>query len=69
MTLFNQHYPAGSLAFQQLVATQVQAALHEDIGTGDLTAALIPLAQVAKATIIVRETAIICDGNRIRQRG
>ena len=60
MTLFNQHYPAGSLAFQQLVATQVQAALHEDIGTGDLTAALIPLAQVAKATIIVRETAIIC---------
>ena len=60
MTLFNQHYPAGSLAFQQLVATQVQAALHEDIGTGDLTAALIPLALVAKATIIVRETAIIC---------
>ena len=60
MTLFNQHYPAGSLAFQQLVATQVQAALHEDIGTGDLAAALIPLAQVAKATIIVRETAIIC---------
>lgn len=60
MTLFNQHYPAGSLAFNQLVSAQVQTALDEDIGTGDLTAQLIPVTQVAKANIIVRETAIIC---------
>lgn len=60
MTLFNQHYPAGSPAFQQLVATQVQSALDEDIGTGDLTAQLVPAEQIAKATIIVREAAVIC---------
>ena len=60
MTLFNQHYPAGSLAFNQLVSAQVQTALDEDIGIGDLTAKLIPLAQLAKANIIVREAAIIC---------
>ena len=48
MTLFNQHYPAGSLAFNQLVSAQVQTALDEDIGTGDLTAQLIPVTQVAK---------------------
>jgi nicotinate-nucleotide pyrophosphorylase (carboxylating) len=60
MTLFNQNYPSGSQAFYQLVSSQVQAALDEDIGTGDLTAQLIPAAQHINATIIVRETAIIC---------
>ena len=35
-------------------------ALAEDIGTGDLTAALIPAAQQAQATIVSREKAIIC---------
>lgn len=60
MTLFNQHYPAGSLAFHQLVTAQVQTALDEDIGTGDLTVQLVPATQIAKANIIVREAAIIC---------
>jgi nicotinate-nucleotide pyrophosphorylase (carboxylating) len=60
MTLFNQHYPAGSLTFNQLVSAQVQIALDEDIGTGDLTAQLVPVTQAAKANIIVREAAIIC---------
>jgi nicotinate-nucleotide pyrophosphorylase (carboxylating) len=60
MTLFNQNYPSGSQAFYQLVSSQVQAALDEDIGTGDLTAQLIPAAQHANATIIAREAAVIC---------
>lgn len=60
MTLFNQYYPANSTAFNDLVQQQVQAALNEDVGSGDLTASLIPAAQVATASIIVRETAIIC---------
>lgn len=60
MTLFNQHYPAGSRAFHQLVTSQVQSALDEDIGTGDLTAQLVPAAQIAKAIIIAREVAVIC---------
>lgn len=38
----------------------VRAALDEDIGTGDITAALIPREQTATATVICRETAVIC---------
>jgi len=60
MSLFNQHYPPNSDAFHQLVLKQVQAALAEDIGTGDLTASLVPAAQQVTAKIIVRESAIVC---------
>jgi nicotinate-nucleotide pyrophosphorylase (carboxylating) len=38
----------------------VRAALDEDIGSGDITAALIPPEQTATATVICRETAVIC---------
>lgn len=60
MSLFNQHYPPNSSVFHALVLHQVQAALDEDIGTGDLTAQLVPAGQMVNATIIVREPAIIC---------
>jgi len=60
MTLFNKNDSVESNAFYQMVRDQVQAALDEDIGTGDLTAQLIPNTQLASATIIVRETAVIC---------
>jgi nicotinate-nucleotide pyrophosphorylase (carboxylating) len=60
MTLFNQHYPSGSEAFKALVHAQAQAALAEDIGSGDLTALLVPDKQTAHATIVARESAIIC---------
>ena len=39
--------------------TQVKRALAEDIGSGDLTAALIP-DRNGRATVITREAAIIC---------
>ena len=38
----------------------VRTALAEDIGSGDITAALIPEQQTAQATVISRETAIVC---------
>ena len=38
----------------------VRIALAEDIGNGDITAALIPEQQTAQATVISREPAIIC---------
>ena len=60
MTLFNQHFPANSSEFDQLVRTQVKAALEEDVGAGDLTASLVPAKQLVKAKIIVRESAVIC---------
>jgi nicotinate-nucleotide pyrophosphorylase (carboxylating) len=39
---------------------QVARALAEDVGTGDLTAALIPADLVGRATVITREPAIVC---------
>ena len=60
MTLFNQKYPLGSKNFYDLVNRQVKSALDEDIGTGDLTAQLLPLSKSVNATIMARETAIIC---------
>lgn len=38
----------------------VRAALAEDIGSGDITAALIPADQQAQANVICRETAVLC---------
>jgi nicotinate-nucleotide pyrophosphorylase (carboxylating) len=38
----------------------VRIALAEDIGNGDITAALIPEQQTAQATVISREPAIVC---------
>jgi nicotinate-nucleotide pyrophosphorylase (carboxylating) len=42
------------------VEKQVAFALEEDIGAGDLTALLIPEEAWAKATVVVRESAILC---------
>lgn len=38
----------------------VRAALDEDIGSGDITAELVPRGQTASATVICRETAVVC---------
>lgn len=45
--------------FQDLI-TNIQTALQEDIGSGDLTAGLIAETQQAKATVITNEAAVIC---------
>jgi len=42
------------------VARGVRDALAEDVGTGDLTAALIPRESTAVASIVVREPAVLC---------
>jgi nicotinate-nucleotide pyrophosphorylase (carboxylating) len=39
---------------------QVSRALREDIGSGDVTAALIPTGQQAQARVLCREAAVIC---------
>lgn len=36
------------------------AALAEDVGSGDLTAALIPAGRMGRATVITRESTIVC---------
>jgi len=44
----------------QLVAAQVRAALDEDVGSGDLTAALIPETDRLRVQLICREEAVLC---------
>ena len=53
--------PAASMEPRLLSAIRrnVRDALDEDVGRGDLTAALIDAAQVAGATIIARDTAVV----------
>lgn len=46
--------------FQEQVQVDVQRALEEDVGSGDLTASLVPADRQVRATIICREAAIIC---------
>jgi nicotinate-nucleotide pyrophosphorylase (carboxylating) len=41
------------------LASQVEAALREDIGSGDVTAALVPAAQRVRGSVIARENAIL----------
>jgi len=42
------------------IKAQVADALTEDVGAGDLTASLIDQAKVAQATVISRESAVVC---------
>ena len=42
------------------LADQVARALDEDVGSGDLTAALVPAGRTGRATVITREPAVLC---------
>lgn len=42
------------------IRANVQRALQEDIGSGDLTASLIPVDKILQATVISRENAVLC---------
>ena len=39
---------------------QVETALREDIGSGDVTAALVPAAQQVRGNLVTREDAVLC---------
>ena len=49
-----------ALPSSDYIARTVRAALDEDVGSGDLTAQLIPSDRVSKATVITREDATLC---------
>ncbi|MCB1623400.1 MAG: nicotinate-nucleotide diphosphorylase (carboxylating), partial [Pseudomonadales bacterium] len=42
------------------IVRQVRNALAEDIGSGDVTAALVPATQLVSGRVICREAATIC---------
>ncbi|SFQ61109.1 nicotinate-nucleotide pyrophosphorylase [carboxylating] [Halopseudomonas formosensis] len=47
-------------SLQPSIQDEVRRALAEDVGSGDITAALIPADRQARATIISREPATLC---------
>lgn len=49
-----------SPSLQRAIDTAVRHAIDEDLGSGDLTARLIRADQQASASIVSRETAVIC---------
>jgi nicotinate-nucleotide pyrophosphorylase (carboxylating) len=46
----------------ELAAADARRALAEDLGAGDLTAALVDPARRARARVLVREPAVLCGG-------
>ena len=52
--------PANAHPGSAIVLANVRAALAEDVGSGDITAALIPAANVATARVITREDGVLC---------
>ena len=42
------------------LARQVEGALREDLGSGDVTAALVPAAQRVRGSVVTREAAVLC---------
>ncbi|HJV82711.1 carboxylating nicotinate-nucleotide diphosphorylase [Noviherbaspirillum sp.] len=40
--------------------SNIQAALMEDVGTGDVTGKLVPESEWVKARVVVRESAVLC---------
>jgi nicotinate-nucleotide pyrophosphorylase (carboxylating) len=49
-----------ALDISPVVRANVRTALDEDIGSGDLTAQLIPAGTQAQATVITREAMVLC---------
>jgi nicotinate-nucleotide pyrophosphorylase (carboxylating) len=47
-------------ALEETVTRDVTRALAEDIGTGDLTARLIPPERIARARLMTRESGVLC---------
>ena len=45
---------------QSAIEAQVRAAIEEDVGSGDITANLVPRSSLARARVITREAGVFC---------
>lgn len=59
--------PPFSRPSDDLIAAQVRTALAEDIGSGDITAGLIPLDRQGQARVITRDTAVVCGQDWVNE--
>ena len=53
------HDPDAAIVLPADLRDTVAAALKEDIGSGDLTAALVPAGRMGRARVITREAAVV----------
>jgi nicotinate-nucleotide pyrophosphorylase (carboxylating) len=58
--LYNEIRAQYGVAFDTALARNVADALHEDVGSGDVTGRLVPADAVREARVIVREEAVLC---------
>ena len=56
----NQPAPEKTRPSEEVVLANVRAALAEDVGSGDITAALIPATETARGRVITREDGVLC---------
>jgi nicotinate-nucleotide pyrophosphorylase (carboxylating) len=52
--------PTPHLPPPEVIEGEVRAALVEDVGSGDITAGLLPAAQQARALVVTREAGVLC---------
>ncbi|KQT09675.1 carboxylating nicotinate-nucleotide diphosphorylase [Ramlibacter sp. Leaf400] len=57
-----QRFDFSPAAVADLARQDAARALAEDVGEGDLTAALVPAGRQAQAVVIAREAAVVCGG-------
>jgi nicotinate-nucleotide pyrophosphorylase (carboxylating) len=53
-------FPASETRLTAEIERNVAAALAEDVGSGDLTAQLVPGGRIAHATVVSRQDAVLC---------
>ena len=56
----NRFDPFENGKLEAAVASNVEAALAEDVGSGDLTASLLSAGELVAAHVVVREEAVLC---------
>ncbi len=56
----NRFDPFGNGKLEAAIASNVEAALAEDVGSGDLTASLLSAGESVAAHVVVREEAVLC---------
>lgn len=52
---------------QESISQQVKQALAEDIGSGDITAQLIPAERLSQAKVITRDKGVFCGGPWVKE--
>jgi nicotinate-nucleotide pyrophosphorylase (carboxylating) len=59
-SLFAIVMPDSIHALEEAITSDVRRALAEDVGSGDLTAALLPEGKVVRARLLTRQDAVLC---------